>query len=239
MITSFKTARRNLVVATALLATAGLAHAAKVDPTIAASQTALQNAPIEDVVQVAHDTALQIGSGAIKLKTVNTGALARFAAEAILAKPAGPPENSTINKTDELAEAIANIVFGIISNPKFTKTSVGNSNVKTIMNQGLRAVKSDPVFSTTNVFIDVARSVAVTLANNPAISDKQQGKLFKYLTKTSKKIAGKPNQTGIKNGLAEGFNTPTDPTVAGKAEDANLYASIHQIDDPETDFRPA
>ena len=240
MITTFKSARRNIMVATALLATAGLSHGAKIDTAITASQATAQAANIEDVVEVARNTANQIGSNTIKLNPTNTGALARFMSEAILAKQTtAAPENRLDNKIDELVESLANIVQGISSNPKFQKTLIANTNVKTIMNQGLRQVKKDAQFSTTNVFVDAARSVMLTIANNPAISDKLQTKIFKFLNKSAKSIAGKPNKAGIKQGLAEGNSQSTDPVVVAKSEDANQYPTIHQVNDPETDFRQA
>jgi hypothetical protein len=211
-------------------------HAAKIDPTIVATQGAANAANIEDIVEIAHDTALQMGSGAIKMNGTNAGALARFMSEGILGKNATlSNENRLDNKVDEVAEALANIVQGIIPSTKFIKK--GKATIRTIMNQGLRAAKKDATFAVTPIFADVARSVAVTIANNPAVDDKTQGKIFKYLNQKAKTIAGKPNKANIKNGLNDGFNATA--ANEGRAEDANQYATIHQINDPETDFRPS
>jgi hypothetical protein len=234
MITTFKSARRNILVATAVLASASLVHAAKIDPTIVLTQAAANAADIEDVVEIAHDTALQMGSGAIKLNNTNAGALARFMSEGILGKSPAVGDNRVENKVEEVPEALANIVQGIIPSTKFKKK--GKSAIKTIMNQGLRAAKKDSTFAVTTIFTDVALSVAVTIANNPAIDDKTQGKIFKYLNKAAKSIAGKPNKANIKLGLNLGFNSTS--ANEARAEDANQYATIHQINDPETDFRP-
>jgi hypothetical protein len=172
------------------------------------------------------------------MNNTNAGALSRFMSEAILGKdPNASTDNRVENKVDEVAEAVANIVQGIIPSTKFKKK--GKATIKTIMNQGLRAAKKDATFATAipNIFADVARSVAVTIANNPAIDDKNQGKIFKFLNKAAKSIAGKPNKANIKTALNEGFNATS--ANEGRAEDANRYVDIHQVNDPETDFRPA
>ena len=221
------------VAATALLITAQVASAAKTAPEILAARTAATTADIESVAGIGRTTADQMGSGAVKMNGKNVKSLATFMADAIIAKtPAATGPNRPVNKADEVVEAAVQILGGIDANPKFLKLGTAKSLIVTLMKGALNTAKQTAELFTTSIFRDMGGSIALTIANNPAL-DANQAKIQKFLVKKSKSIAGKTNRTAIQTGLDAGFLA--DAAANAAYEDGNLGPVV----DPETDTRPA
>jgi len=226
-------------VAVALVATAGLARAAKEDPQYDAAKTEAEQATtnIESVVTIAKREADKMGAGTVKLNNTNAGFLAGTMANAIIAKPSGSgPEVNQLNKQDEVAEVAAFIVDGMATaTSKFQKTKVAGAATQTVIKQALKLAKKSADFITSTIFRDVAGSVALTIHNSLAVSDKLESKIAKKLIGASKALAGKKNKNAIKQGLQEGFLG--DAAANSKYEDGTIDDLA--VADPETDKRPA
>jgi len=227
-------------VAVALVATAGLAHAAKVDAQYEAAKVEAEQPTtnIEAVVTIAKREADKMGAGTVKLNNTNAGFLAGTMANAIIAKPTSitNPEVNQTNKGDEIAEVAAFIVDGMATaTSKFQSTKVGGAATQTVIKQALKLAKKSADFIGSTIFRDVAGSVALTIHNSLAVSDKLESKIAKKLIGASKALAGKKNKAAVKQGLQEGFLG--DAAANSKYEDGNIDDLA--VADPETDKRPA
>lgn len=212
-------------------------NAQGVDPQITSAKAAARDANIEDIVKIAQSTANKMGTGEIELTRVNSKALSRFMAEEIIAKtPAVSGPNRVANKVDELGETAAFISEAIVPNPGFKKLKTGaNPNLLAILKGTLRTAKTTAELLAAGVIRDVVASVALTVHNNPLITDAKEAKIQSFLFANRAFIAGSANKKTVKFALREGFSGGATANLS--FEDGNIDA-LAQVSDPETDFRP-
>lgn len=247
MIQTHMIRRNTLTPALSALLAAGLlattAQAAKVDAQITAARNAAATADIEQISSIGADIGDKFGTGEIKSNGKNLKSAGVFLADAIIAKteavpPSPTDRNRPDNKADEIGELGAFLVEGLANNAKFLKKkgAVGAKQVIVVMKGFLKTAKKTAQLFGTTIFRDAAGSVALTIHNDPGITDDIEEKIQKKLVKSSKKIAGKTNRTAIQTGFAEGFDggLPSE----SKYEDGNID-SLRTVEDPETDNRPA
>jgi hypothetical protein len=243
MIKTSHTARLRLsysvAAATTLLISGQFATAAKVDTQILAARTTMGAQDIESIAATVKSVADQFGTNSIKMSGKNVKSIASYAADAIAVKVPDPLNlngpNRLANKTDEIAEAAALIINGMAGNAKFAKLGKAKILTVTAMKGVLKNASKNALFTSSTLFRDVAGSVALTLANKPAL-DGIQVKLAKYLNKKAKGIAGKINQVFIQTGFTAGF---LSDTAANATYEDGAIVSLFLVVDPETDQRPA
>jgi hypothetical protein len=210
------------------------------DPQIIALREGAMSRDIEDVVIAAKGIADQIGAGQIKLNEVNVKTLSKQMADEILGKTG--PFTNTANRQDELGELAAFILAGIDNNPKMKKFLKQKTYILLVAKGVLKSAKTNVTMTTaSDVFRDVAGSIALTISNNPTVYT-QAAKLQKFLDAKAKAIAGLAQRSRYRQGNAEGFGTQTDPQDPRdrnlKYEDGNI-PELGTVKDPETDQRNA
>jgi hypothetical protein len=211
---------------------------AEVDSRILKAREEHTSRDIEDVVITAKDLADKIGKKQIKLTVANVKFLSRSFADEILTKQ-GEFAN-TANRQDELGELGAFILAGIDDHKKMRTLLNQKTFILTIAKGVLKSAKTNNTMLTASeVFRDVAGSIALTISNNPTVYLKA-AKLQAFLNAKAGAIAGFEQRAQYRQGNNEGFGTAVDPSDPRnpnlKYEDGNIK-ELGTIRDPETDQR--